>query len=238
MQPQKWQNDLGLFLRKTIPHYSNANLCLNHWSQRSCNWLVLWKPTRSSITNTKKRLDHRRLECKRKKSRNIHNRQVCACPWSTKWSRAMANIVLSREHTSHSKHPFPTTQEMTLHMDIADGQYQNQIDYVKVEKLYIFSKSKTWSWLLLRLWTPYCKIQASIEESRKTTRSFSYDLNQIPCDHTVVVTNRFKGLDMVDRVPEQLCTEVCNMYKRERPKPSQKERKARRQSDCLRKFYK
>ena len=39
---------------------------------------------------------------------------------------------------------------------------------------------------------------------RKTTRPFRYDLNQIPYGHTVKVTNRFKGLDMVDRVPEEL----------------------------------
>ena len=44
----------------------------------------------------------------------------------------------------------------------------------------------------------------------KTTRPFRYDLNQIPYGHTVKVTNRFKGLDMVDRVPEELWTEVCN----------------------------
>ena len=37
---------------------------------------------------------------------------------------------MPRERTGHSKHPLPTTQEMTLHMGIADGQYQNQIDYI------------------------------------------------------------------------------------------------------------
>ena len=42
----------------------------------------------------------------------------------------------------------------------------------------------------------------------KTTRPFRYDLNQIPCDYTVEVTNRFKGLDLIDRVPEELWTEV------------------------------
>ena len=42
----------------------------------------------------------------------------------------------------------------------------------------------------------------------KTTRPFRYDLNQIPYNYTVVVTNRFKGLDLVDRVPEELWTEV------------------------------
>ena len=42
----------------------------------------------------------------------------------------------------------------------------------------------------------------------KTTRPFRYDLNQIPYDYTVEVRNRFKGLDLIDRVPEELWTEV------------------------------
>ena len=45
----------------------------------------------------------------------------------------------------------------------------------------------------------------------KTTRPFRYDLNQIPYDYTVEVTNRFKGLDLKDRVPEELWMEVCNI---------------------------
>ena len=44
----------------------------------------------------------------------------------------------------------------------------------------------------------------------KTTRPFRYDLNQIPYDYTEEMTNRFKGLDLIDRVPEELWTEVCN----------------------------
>ena len=44
----------------------------------------------------------------------------------------------------------------------------------------------------------------------KTTRSFRYDLNQIPYDYTVEGTNRFKGLDLVGTVPQELWTEVCN----------------------------
>ena len=42
----------------------------------------------------------------------------------------------------------------------------------------------------------------------KTTRPFKYDLNQIPNDYTVEVKNRFKGLDVIDRVPDELWTEV------------------------------
>ena len=44
----------------------------------------------------------------------------------------------------------------------------------------------------------------------KTTRPFRYDLNQIPYDYSVEVTNRFKGSDLIDRVPEELLTEVRN----------------------------
>ena len=44
----------------------------------------------------------------------------------------------------------------------------------------------------------------------KTTRPFRYDLNQIPYNYTVEVRNRFKGLDLIDRVPDELWTEVCD----------------------------
>ena len=44
----------------------------------------------------------------------------------------------------------------------------------------------------------------------KTLRPFRYDLNQIPYDYTVEVRNRFKGLDLIDRVPDELWTEVCD----------------------------
>ena len=47
-----------------------------------------------------------------------------------------------------------------------------------------------------------------IEETGKTTRLLRYDLNQIPCDYTVEVRNRFKGLDLIDRVPDELWNEV------------------------------
>ena len=65
----------------------------------------------------KRPLHYRGLECKSRKSRNTwSNRQIW--PWSTERSRTKANKVLPREHTGHSKHPLPTTQEKTLHMDI------------------------------------------------------------------------------------------------------------------------
>ena len=50
-----------------------------------------------------------------------------------------------------------------------------------------------------------------MKKVRKTIRPFRYDLNQIPYDFTVEATNRFKGLDLIDRVPEELWTEVHEM---------------------------
>ena len=47
-----------------------------------------------------------------------------------------------------------------------------------------------------------------MKKVEKTTRSFRYDLNQIPYNYTVEVTNRFRGLDLIDRVPEELWMEV------------------------------
>ena len=55
------------------------------------------------------------------------------------------------------------------------------------------------------------KIRLKLKKVGKTTRPFRYDLNQIPYDYTVEVTNRFKGLDPIDRVPEELWTEVCDI---------------------------
>jgi len=52
------------------------------------------------------------------------------------------------------------------------------------------------------------KFRLKLKKVGKTTRPFSYDLKQIPYDYTVEVTNRFKGLDLIDRAPEELWTEV------------------------------
>ena len=52
------------------------------------------------------------------------------------------------------------------------------------------------------------KFTLKLKKVEKTTRPFRYDLNQILYNYTVEVTNRFKGLDLIDRVPEELCTEV------------------------------
>ena len=52
---------------------------------------------------------------------------------------------------------------------------------------------------------------SDFKKAGKTTRPFRYNLNQIPYQYTVEVANRFKGLDLIDRVPEELWTEVHNI---------------------------
>ena len=94
-----------------------------------------------------------------------------------------------------------------------DGQYQNQIDYILC----------SWRWRsFIQSAKPrlgancgshheflIAKFRLKLKKEGKTTRQFRYDLNQIPYDYTVEMTNRFKGLDLI-RVPEELWMEVCD----------------------------
>ena len=77
-----------------------------------------------------------------------------------------------------------------------------------------------------------------MKKVEKTTRPFRYDLNQNPCDYTVEVRNRFKGLDLIDRVPDELWTEVCDIVQETGIKIIPKEKKCKKQNGCLRMPYK
>ena len=72
----------------------------------------------------------------------------------------------------------------------------------------------------------------------KTTRPFRYVLSQITYSYTVEVTNRFKGLDLIGRVPEELWTEVHDFIEEAVIKTIPKEKNAKRQNGCLRRPYK
>ena len=71
----------------------------------------------------------------------------------------------------------------------------------------------------------------------KPTRPFRYDLNQIPYDYTVEVMNRFKGLDLADKVSEELWTEVHDIEQEAVIKTIAKKNKCKRQNGCLRRTY-
>ena len=82
------------------------------------------------------------------------------------------------------------------------------------------------------------KFRLKLKKVGKTTTSFRYDLNQIPYDYTVEVMNRFKGLDLVDRVPRELWAGVCNVVQEAVTKIIPRKRNAKRQNGSLRRPYK
>ena len=96
-----------------------------------------------------------------------------------------------------------------------DGQHRNQIDCILCSQIWKSSiqLAKT------RPGADYgsdhelliAKFRLKLKKVEKTTRPFRYDLNQIPYDYTVEVRNRFKGLDLIDRVPDELWTEVSDI---------------------------
>ena len=72
------------------------------------------------------------------------------------------------------------------------------------------------------------KIRLKLKKVEKTTRSFTYDLNQIPYDYTVEVRNRFKGLDLIDRMPDELWTEVRDIVQETEIKTIPKKKKCKK----------
>ena len=74
----------------------------------------------------------------------------------------------------------------------------------KIEKLYTISKSRPGADCGLDHELLIAKFRLKLKKVGKTTRPFRYDLNQIPLDYTMKVTSRFKRLDLIDRVPEEL----------------------------------
>ena len=127
-------------------------------------------------------------------------------------------------------------------MDITDGQHQNQIDYILCSQRWRSSiqSAKTRPGadsgsdheLLI------AKFRLKLKKVGKTTRPFRYDLNQITYSYTVEVRNRFKGLDLIDRVPDELWTEVHDIVQETGIKTIPKKRNAKKQNGCPRRPYK
>ena len=123
-----------------------------------------------------------------------------------------------------------------------DGQYRNQIDYILCSqrwRSYIQSaKTRPEADCGSNHDLLIAKYRLKFKKIGKITRPFRCDLNQIPYDYTVEMTSRFNGLDMVDRVPEELWTEVHNIVQQTVIKTIPKQKKCKKQNDCLRRPYK
>ena len=80
-----------------------------------------------------------------------------------------------------------------------------------MEKLYTVSKTRLGADCVSDHELLIAKFRLKLKKVGKTTRPFRYDLNKIPYDYTVEVRNRFKGLDLMNRVPDELWMEVCDI---------------------------
>ena len=100
-------------------------------------------------------------------------------------------------------------------MDIPGDQQQNQIYYILCSQRWRSSiqsaKTRPGADCGSDQKLLFAKFRLKLKKVGQTTRPFRYDLNQIPYDYTVEVRNRFKGLDLIDRVPDELCMEVRDM---------------------------
>ena len=156
---------------------------------------------------------HQGRECKSRKSEDTwSNKQVW--PWSTKWSRAKANIILPREHICLANTLFQQHRRRLYTWTSISGQYWNQIDHIlcsRRRKSCIRSAETrpgtdcgSDHQLLIE------KFRIKLKKVGKTTKPVRYDLKSNRYEYIVDVMNRFKGLYIVNRMPEELWTEISN----------------------------
>ena len=113
-----------------------------------------------------------------------------------------------------------------------DDQCQNQINYSLCSKRWRSSIESAKTRLGADCGSDHelliAKFRLKLKKVGKTTRPFRCDLNQIPYDYTVEVTNRFKGLYLIDRVPEELWREVCDIIQEAVIKTTPKKKKCKK----------
>ena len=158
------------------------------------------------------------------------NRQIW--PWSTEWSRAKGNRVLLRKHTGHSKHPLPQHKRRLYTWTSPDGQHRNQIDYILCSQRWRSSLQSAKTRRGADCGSDHelliTEFRLKLKKVGKTAGRFRYDLNKIPYDYTVEVRNRFKGLDLIARVPDELWNEVPDIVQETGFKTIPKKKKYRK----------
>ena len=141
------------------------------------------------------------------------------------WNEA-GQRVSPRERTGHSKHSFQQHKRRLYTWTSLDGQHRNQIDYILCSQRWRSSiqsaKTRLGADCGLDHELLIAKFRLKLKKVWKTTRAFRYDVNQIPYDYTVEVRNRFKGLDLIDRVPDELWMEVPDIAQETGSRPSRR----------------
>ena len=178
--------------------------------------MVWWRPTRLSRTNTQKRCpSHYRGRNAKVGSQEIPKitgkfglgEQIEAGQRLMEFCQENTLVIANTLFQQHKRRLYTWIS--------LDTQYENQIDYILCSQRWRspVQSAKTRPGadcgsdheLLI------VKFRLKLKKVGKTTRPFGYDLNQIPYNYTLKVTNRFKGLDLIDRLPEKLWTEVCDI---------------------------
>ena len=122
-----------------------------------------------------------------------------------------------------------------------DGQHQNQTDYILCSWRWRSSIESTKTRLGADCGSDHelliAKFRLKLKKIGKTTRPFRYDLNQNPCDYTVEVTSRFKGLDLIECL-KNYGQRFMTVSRRQASRPCARKRNAERQNGCLRRPYK
>ena len=117
-------------------------------------------------------------------------------------------------------------------MGITNGQHQNQIDYILCSQRWRSSiqsaKTRPGADCSSDHEVLLVKFRLKLKKVGKTTRPLRYDLNQIPYDYIVEVRNRFKGLDLIDKVPDELWTEVHDIVQETEIKTIPTEKKCKK----------
>ena len=163
--------------------------------------MVLWRHTRPSGTNTPKRcpLHQNRLECKSRNSRDTgSNRQ--AWPWSTKWSGQRLTVLCQENTLIRANTVFQQHKRWLYTWTLPDGQYWNQTDYSLCSQRWRSSIQSARTRMGADCGSDHelliAKFKLKLKKVGKNTRPLICDLNQIPYDYIVDMTNRFKGLDL------------------------------------------
>ena len=127
----------------------------------------------------------------------------------------MTNRVFPREHTVRANTLFQQHKRGLYIWTSTDGQYWNQIDYILCSQRWGSSVQSAKTRPGADCGSDHefliAKLRLKLKKLGKNTRPFRYDLNQITYNYTVEVTNRFKGLDLIDRIPEELWMEVWDI---------------------------
>ena len=127
-------------------------------------------------------------------------------------------------------------------MRLPDSQQRNQIDYILCSQRWRSSiqpaKTRSRDDCDSEHEHFIAKFRLELKKVGKSPRPFRYDLNQIPYDYTVEMRNRFKGLDLIDRVPADLLTEVRDIVQETGIKTNPTKKKYKKANGCLRRPYK